>query len=82
MSDTVSHRLDELGDALTACLQVMQDIRRATHYQTEVLHRILDAVTKESDDSLGELLKTLVAADLDHGQKLDQLLALMKQPVA
>ncbi|MBO0712499.1 MAG: hypothetical protein J2P47_14610 [Acetobacteraceae bacterium] len=80
MSDSVSHRLDDLGDALTACMQVMQDIRRALHYQTEVLHRILDAVTKESDGSLGELLEALISADHEHGRKLDQLLALMKQP--
>ena len=79
MSDTVSRRLDDLGDALTACMQVMQDIRRATHYQTEVLHKILSAITKESDGSLGELLTRLLAADMDHARKLDQLLALMRQ---
>jgi len=80
MSDSVSQRLDDLGDALTACMQVMQDLRRATNYQTEVLHKILAALTKESDGSLGELLRRLVAADQDHGRKLDHLLALVKQP--
>ena len=80
MSDAVSQRLDDLGDALTSCMEVMQDLRRATNYQTEVLHKILAAVSKESDGSLGELLRKLVAADHDHGGKLDQLLALMKQP--
>ena len=80
MIEAVSQRLDDLGDALTACMQIMQDLRQATNYQTEVLHKILAAVTKESDGSLGELLKKLVTADHDHGRKLDQLLALMKQP--
>jgi len=80
MSDAVSQRLDDLGDALTACMQVMQDLRRASNYQTELLHKVLAALTKESDGSLGELLKALVAADHDHGRKLDQLLGLMKQP--
>jgi len=80
MNDSVSQRLDDLGDALTACARVIQDLRRATNYQTEMLHKVLAAITKESDGSLGELLKRLVAADQDHGKKLDQLLALMKQP--
>ena len=34
---TVSHRLDDLGDALTDTLTVVQDLRRATNFQTELL---------------------------------------------
>ena len=79
MSDAVSHRLDDLGDALTNTLTVVQDLRRATNFQTELLLKVLKAVTKEADGDLGRLLRALVAADHDHGRKLDELLVIAQR---
>ena len=36
-------------------------------------------VTKEAAGDLGELLKALVAVNHDHGQKLDELLAIARR---
>jgi hypothetical protein len=79
MSDAVSQRLDDLGDALTNTLTVMQDLRRATNFQTELLLKVLTAVTKEATGDLGELLKAIVAVNNDHGRKLDELLAIARR---
>jgi hypothetical protein len=79
MSDKVSQRLDDLGDALTNTLTVMQDLRRATNFQTELLLKVLKEVTKESTGDLGELLKAIVAVNHDHGRKLDELLAIARR---
>ena len=79
MSDAVSQRLDNLGDALTNTLTVVRDLRQATNFQTELLLKVLNAVTKEAAGDLGELLKALVAVNHDHGQKLDELLAIARR---
>ena len=79
MSNAVSQRLDDLGDALTNTLTVVQDLRQATNFQTELLLKVLKAVTKEADGDLGRLLRALVAADQDHGRKLDELLAIAER---
>jgi hypothetical protein len=79
MNDAVSQRLDDLGDALTNTLTVVQDLRRATNFQTELLLKVLKAVTKEATGDLGELLKVIVAANHDHGRKLDELLAIARR---
>lgn len=79
MSDAVSQRLDDLGDALTNTLTVVQDLRRATNFQTELLLKVLTAVTKEATGDLGELLKAIVAVNHDHGLKLDELLAIARR---
>jgi len=79
MSDAVSQRLDDLGDALTNTLTVAQDLRRATNFQTELLLKVLQAVTKETTGDLAELLKAIVAVNHDHGRKLDELLALARR---
>jgi hypothetical protein len=79
MSDAVSRRLDDLGDALTNTLTMVQDLRRATNFQTELLLKVLKAVTKEATGELGELLKAIVAVNHDHGQKLDELLAIVRR---
>lgn len=79
MSDAVSQRLDDLGDALTSTLTVVQDLRRATNFQTELLLKVLTAVTKEATGDLGELLKAIVAINHDHGRKLDELLAIARR---
>jgi len=79
MSDAVSQRLDDLGDALTNTLTVVQDLRRATNFQTELLLKVLKEVTKESTGDLGELLKAIVAVNHDHGRKLDELLAIARR---
>jgi hypothetical protein len=79
MSDAVSQRLDDLGDALTYTLTAVQDLRQATNFQTELLLKVLKAVTKEASGDLGELLKAIVAANHDHGRKLDELLAIARR---
>jgi hypothetical protein len=79
MSDAVSQRLDDLGDALTNTLTVVQDLRLATNFQTELLLKVLKAVTKEATGDLGELLKAIVAVNHDHGRKLDELLAIARR---
>ena len=79
MSDTVSQRLDDLGDALTNTLTVVQDLRQATNFQTELLLKVLKAVTKEATGDLGELLKAIVTVNHDHGRKLDELLAIARR---
>jgi hypothetical protein len=79
MSDAVSQRLDDLGDALTNTLTVVQDLRRATNFQTELLLKVLRAVTKEATGDLGEVLRAIVAVNHDHGRKLDELLAIARR---
>jgi hypothetical protein len=79
MSDAVNQRLDDLGDALTNTLEVVQDLRRATNFQTELLLKVLKAVTKEATGDLGELLKAIVAVNHDHGRKLDELLEIARR---
>ncbi len=60
-------------------LKVVHDLHRAANFQTELLLKVLNAVTKEADGDLGHLLRALVAADHDHGRKLDQLLAIVQK---
>ncbi len=79
MSDALSQRLDDLGEALTNTLTAVQDLRRATNFQTELLLKVLKAVTKEASGDLGELLKAIVAVNHDHGRKLDELLEIARR---
>ena len=57
MSDAVSQRLDDLGDALTNTLTVVQDLRRATNFQTELLLKAIVAVNHDHGRKLDELLE-------------------------
>jgi hypothetical protein len=57
----------------------VQDLRQATNFQTELLLKVLKAVTKEASGDLGELLKAIVAANHAHGRKLDELLAIARR---
>ena len=60
-------------------LTVVQDLRRATNFRTELLLKVLTAVTKEATGDLGELLTAIVAINHDHGRKLDELLAIARR---
>ena len=76
MSESVTERLQGLRDgfmALTEALRIMLENQRL---HGEMLQRILTAVTEEPPEStLDTLLAALVAADHDHAEKLDRVLA-------
>jgi len=76
MSDSVTERLQGLREgfmALTEALRIMLENQRL---HGEMLQRILAAVTEEPPESnLDRLLAALVAADHDHADKLDRVLA-------
>jgi hypothetical protein len=76
MSESVTERLQGLRDgfmALTEALRIMLENQRL---HGEMLQRILTAVTEEPPEStLDKLLAALVAADHDHAEKLDRVLA-------
>jgi hypothetical protein len=76
MSESVTERLQGLRDgfmALTEALRIMLENQRL---HGEMLQRILTAVAEEPPESnLDKLLAALVAADHDHAEKLDRVLA-------
>ena len=76
MSESVTERLQGLREgflALTEALRIMLENQRL---HGEMLQRILAAVTEEPPESnLDRLLAALVAADHDHADKLDRVLA-------
>ena len=78
MSENVTERLQGLRDgfmALTEALRIMLENQRL---HGEILQRILAAVTEEPPEStLDKLLAALVAADHDHAEKLDRVLAVV-----
>jgi hypothetical protein len=70
MSDALSDRVENLAEAIRAQGRVLAMMLGHQKLHNEMLAKVLEAVTQESDGSLAELLTELVTASRDHTEKL------------
>jgi len=73
VADAMSDRIENLAQAITAQGRVLAMMLGHQKLHNEMLAKVLEAVTKESDGTLGDLLERLVAASAEHTEKLNAI---------
>jgi hypothetical protein len=74
MADALGDRVERLAEAISAQGRVMAMMLGHQKLHNEMLAKVLEAVTKEADGELGDLLSKLVRDSAIHTEKLDAIL--------
>ena len=69
--DALGDRVESLAEAIRGQGRVLAMMLGHQKLHNEMLAKVLEAVTKEGDGELGELLSKLVSASAEHTEKLD-----------
>jgi hypothetical protein len=71
---TADERIEALAAAITAQNRTLAFMLSNQKLHNEMLAKVLEAVTKEGDSELGELLAKLVSDSAEHTEKLDLII--------